>query len=423
MHRFQKHRIIRATQRGIAMLELSMALIVMAAIAAANMNAKALADRLQFAEMQGSSLGELSSAGETYLQEWFTELQNGMNIQKNSGNLTAGTSQGQTLAPTVSNFVDLGNLHKGFSPEATYVSSGGPGQYVFHIDRTGSNCISDPATCELDGYVYIDKPVTGPGGTDMDGPAIHAMLKKLGNKGCISLLPNPAVMVGLAGDCGMTNPVPGNPAGVVLVRFGFASSGLSVFVRNHDKRDIALLGNLAITKTATADSFMTNEKTVGASCPNNNALASGSGLWLVCVGNTWQAMGTLNADPGSACLPDGKVATSKVTGEQLICKNGVYIKSTSLMAKMVVVERRSVVDGEFVQKPTCDTGGMPNRSFSFTQSAVDITENPPKQAMVASTTDAGNVWQVRIKLRDETGNEASGNLYSLTQVMNIECVY
>lgn len=423
MRRFRAPKRPLSFQRGFAMLDLSMALIVMASLSAVNLSAKALADKLQFAEMQGNSLSELSSTGATYTQEFFTELQSGLNIHKNDANLTSGHEQGQTLSPTVSDFVNMGYLHKGYSSEASYVQSGTPGKYLFHIDRTGQNCLTDPATCTLDGYVYIDKPVTGPGGVDMDGPALHAMLNKLGNKGCVSLLDNPSIMVGLDGDCGIANPVPGNPPGVALVRFGFGSSGFSMFVRNHDIRDIELLGNFEVAKTASADMFTTPAKTLGAPCPTNNALASGTGMWLVCVSNTWQSVGGPIADFGASCNPDGKVATSKTTGEQLICKNGVYIKSTSLISKMVIMSRQSVIDGQIVQKPVCDLGGTPNRSFLMTQTTVDLTVTPPKQAMYVTTSDIGNAWEVIIRLKDDTGAEASGNDYAISQVLNLECLY
>lgn len=423
MRRFNYMQFNQARQRGIAMLELTVTLIVLAAMAAANMSAKALADKLQSAEMQGDSLAEASSAGNSYLQEFFTELQNGLSITKNNATISAGFSDGQTMAPTIKNLVDIGKLHAGFSEEVSYVPRGLPGRYRFQIYKTGAACATDPTTCGLDGYIFIDKPVTGPGGVDMDSPALHAMLKKLGNKGCISLLKNPSQMVGIDGDCGISNPIAGNPPGAVLVRFGFDSSGFSQFVRNRDTRDIELLGNLEVSKTLKADMLITKEKTLGEECPTNNALAIGGGIALICVDSKWQGVAGQKASPGATCDVDGSVATSRENSEQLICKNNVFIHAKSLTPKNVLISRLSVVDGQIVPKATCDVKGISERSFLLTQTVVDITENPPKQAMDVSAVDLGNSWQVSIQLVDDVGNRTSGNAYSIKQTMNLECIY
>lgn len=423
MRRFNNMRFSQAKQRGIAMLELTVTLIVLAAMAAANLSAKALADKLQFAEMQGASLAEVSSAGNSYLQEFFTELQNGLNITKSNSSISAGFSEGQTMAPTIQNLIDIGKLHTGFSGEASYVSKGLPGHYKFQIYKTGATCGTDPTSCGLDGYVFIDKPVTGPGGVDMDGPALHAMLKKLGNKGCISLLTNPSQMTGLDGDCGISNPIAGNPPGAVLVRFGFDSSGFSQFVRNHDTRDIGLLGNLEVDKTLKADTLITKQKTLGDDCPTNDALAISGGVALICVDKKWKVVGGLKAWPGTICEIDGTVATSNDNSEQLICKNKVFIHAKSLTPKNILINRLSVVDGQIVPKAACDIGGTSERSFLVTQTVVDITQNPPKQGMNVTASDLGNSWQVSIQLVDDAGNVTSGNAYSIQQTMNLECIY
>ncbi|MGK5033216.1 hypothetical protein [Janthinobacterium sp. MDT1-19] len=405
------------------MLDLSIALILMSIMAAANLNAKAFAQRLSFASMQGDALAELAAAGDTYLQENFTALQSGIEVIHGAASLNPGSDQGQTYAPLVKDLLDMNYLTKGFNAGSLYSRGQIPGNYIFKISRVPEGCqVPDSTKCGLVGYVYIDQPIQGGEKLDVDGPALNTMLAKLGNKGCMSILSNPAVMIGGGGDCGIPNPVSGNPPGIVLARFGFGSSGLTNFVRLNDTRDPKLLGPLTVAKTSTAREFATDSKVLGSTCEVENSIGSGIAGAAICIGKKWQSMGEW-AGLGENCNQEGKLASNIGTGEQLICKDGKYKKLLSFMARTILMKRVPVRDGDIVNKIACDSGGTADRSFSIVQTSVNLTTAPPMASMDVSTADLGYAWAVSIKLKDDENNIESGNNHDLTQVLNLECSY
>ena len=234
---------------------------------------------------------------------------------------------------------------------------------------------------------------------------------------------NPATINGYGGGWSWANPIAGNPAGIVVAKFGFGSAGLSQFVRMNDPRNPNLQGALTVVGNVTGSTYVTPLKTIGSVCDTPNAIASGAAAGVICTGGTWQSLAGDRAAPGSACSPTGKVATSTATGEQLTCKNAVYIRTASLINQNILMSRTTVQDLSVVAKPTCDTGGVPDRSFSLTRMATDVSVAPPKQSMYVATDDLGGSWRVVIRLRTDSGTEASGNIYNVTAVLNVECKY
>lgn len=420
----RKHYVVQNRQRGFAMLDLSMAMLLMAGMAAANLSARALAQQLSFAAMEGSALAELSAAGDTYTQEHFNELQNGLAVSHGSTSLLPGADSGQTYAPRVEDLGAMNYLPAGFKADSLYSRGGAPGKYVFKISRTPEGCqITDSTKCGLVGYVYIDKPILGGTNSSVDGPAINVMMAKLGNKGCTSLISSPAVMIGGGGDCGMVNPVSGNPAGVVLARFGFGASGLANFVRLNDTRDPNLRGKLTVANTSKAHEFVTDVKMVGGVCDVQNSIGSGVSGAVICIGSAWRSLGGDWTNIGESCSPEGKSAFNIGNGEQLICKGGSYKKLVSYMAKSVLISRQQVSDGSVVNKPVCDPGGTADRSFTMVQTSANLTTAPPMAAMELSTIDLGSAWSVSIKVKDDNNNEESGNIHAVKQILNLECTY
>lgn len=413
-------------QKGAFLLELTLALIIssVAALAAFKMDMEA--SRLRFASIQGNTMNTLSAAAQSYVRENFAQLQSNSNVTKNV-TLIAGTNDGQSFAPSVANLAAMGYLPVTFSARSSFSNDGTIGNYRIRIERKPAGCAAVFTSCDVTGYVYVDQPVTAAGSTEPDGPGIAAIVSKLGGYGGFTMNAAPAQLMFLDGEV-MANPVAGNPAGVVATKFGYGSSGLGQFLRVRDTRDPDLQGDLTVAGKSTvvgpstALSYATDIKTIGAGCPTANAIGSATGTVVICNAGVWQALVT-QAGPGSGCAPDGKVATSTATGEQLICKNGVFIKSTSLMTKNVLVARAAVRDGDVVAKPNCDTGGVPDRSFSITQISTDVTTAPPKQSMYTATLDNGASWGIVIRMRDDTGSEVSANTHFVTAVLNLECKY
>lgn len=160
----------------------------------------------------------------------------------------------------------------------------------------------------------------------------------------------------------------------------------------------------------------------GVSCSSPGLLGSNStGISYVCNGSVWSSVNT-TAALNSSCAPDGRLAMT-VAKEQLVCKNGTYVKLLSLLNKRVEVARVLVTDGATVAKPSCDAGGTEAYSFQLTQTVVDVSVTPPRQAMYVAAVDNGATWTVKIKVKDNTGAEFTANNYSVSAVMKVECGY
>lgn len=414
---YRRHR-----QKGGFMLEMMLAVSVLSLAAYAKMRDDVEATRLSFAAVQGDGINILSSAANKYTQEQFGKLQSGESVVSNGVTLVHGFLPGQSFRPTVANLIDMGYLERPFATQSRFSNGAVAGNYQIEIERSPAGCeTTSPLICDVIGKVYIDRPITAANGVEPDGAAIGAIMRKLGGFGGFSMLPNGATVRFPDGST-IPNPVAGNPAGVVVAKFGYGSSGLSQFVRLNDTRDPNLQGSLTVKNQIKGDEFYTDSKVLGAECKVNNAVATSEAGMMICHNLTWHSIAA-QAAPGSTCSPDGKAATSTVNGEQLLCKKGVFVKSTSLMAKNVLVSRVLVKDGDTVNKPVCDVGGVADRSFTLTQTSVDVTTAPPKQSMYAGTQDLGTSWRVLIKLRTDSGTEVSANTHSVTAVVNLECMY
>lgn len=161
----------------------------------------------------------------------------------------------------------------------------------------------------------------------------------------------------------------------------------------------------------------------GAACSSPGMVgASETGISYVCNGAYWTSL-NVTANAGDACAPAGRTSTSIATREQLVCKNGVFIRLVNLIAKSVEVSRQLVVDGNTVSKPSCDTGGTAAYSFQMTQTVVDVSVVPPRQALYVAAVDNGASWSVKIRLKDNSGGDFSASPYNVSAVMKLECSY
>lgn len=297
----------------------------------------------------------------------------------------------------------------------------------------------------------------------------------------MSLAESPALLTSIGGAT-VANPA-GAVAGTLAIRIGDGSGLLPLLsqyytlngerpltgdmnVNNYDINSVRNLNVIGTTKTAdievAGDARLIATGTPGAACSSPTSVrrnSNGAGL-VVCFSNQWQIVGnvvpgivdggtcttggmvgsnatgiafvcngsywnSLNvaANAGDVCAPAGRTATSIANREQLVCKNGRFVRLTSLLSKNVEVSRQLVSDLTVVPKPTCDAGGTPAYSFLMTQTIVDVAVTPPRQAMYVSATDTGANWAVKLKLKDHTGAEFSANTYSITAVMKLECAY
>lgn len=161
----------------------------------------------------------------------------------------------------------------------------------------------------------------------------------------------------------------------------------------------------------------------GQPCTSAGQLGSNAtGAGFVCNGSYWSSVNT-TANSGDSCAPAGRMATAISNREQLVCSNGRFVRLANLLSRQVEIMRILVKDGDTFAKPACETGGTASYSFHLTQTVVDVSVTPPRQAMYIAATDNGASWGIRIKVKDNTGAEVTANNYSITAVMKLECAY
>lgn len=410
--------------------------------------------------------------------QYLQKLQGGINAyyQRNDRELKRGdpvTGFANPLQPTIPELIAAGDLDASFPLRS-------PLDLVFRnvLNRTGS-CPAGP-DCKISGWSFSTA-----GYVDAEGRLRNDVLTSavayIGMDAGMSLPESPALMTRIGGG---TAP---NPAGAIAGTLGVQTGDgtgllpqLSQYYKLNGERaltgsmnvnnyDINSVGNLQVTGTTTTEDLevqgearMLGTGTPGAACTTPAAVrrnTNGAGL-VVCFSNTWQLVGNVvpgiadgetcsdagmvgssatgvafmcngsywsslnvTANPGEACAPAGKTATAIGNREELVCKNGRFVRLANLLSKNVEVSRQLVSDGTTVPKPMCDVGGTAAYSFHLTQTIVDVAVTPPRQAMFVSATDTGPSWTVHVKLKDHTNAEFSANAYSITAVMKLECSY
>jgi hypothetical protein len=152
-----------------------------------------------------------------------------------------------------------------------------------------------------------------------------------------------------------------------------------------------------------------------------NKLGSVAGV-LYAIGGYGSATYTALKNIGDACTINGSKATS-TGGQDLICRNLVYVSTLNALPSYRVVSKVSVKDGDVVTKPTCEAGGTPAWQLEMNQTAVDITTITPLQSQYGTLTDQGATWQVVIHLKDRNTVDTTANPYGITAILHTQCYY
>lgn len=411
----------------------------------------------------GKYLMTLQGGVNTYVANNITALKNGAPI----------TGFANPLQPQISELIADKDLPAGFGTVS-------PLGITFKTVMTKTGTCPSGNDCLISGWAYSTQPYA-----DVDGSVRTDVLTyavgTIGTDAGMAFVATPNMLT-MQGGSSVTNPA-GSVAGTLGIRVGSGSGLLPLLSQyylldgsraltgamNANGNNINSVGNLTVngqTSTSTLavadDTIFTSTGTPGTSCSTDMSVrrnASGTGL-VVCSGGNWQMVGNaiagisdgascgnagqLGSDPtgvsyicngtywtsvntsanaGDSCAPDGKVATSIATREQLVCRNGVYVRFASLIAKSVEVGRQLVTDTQTVTKPACDVGGTAVYSFELTQTVVDVSVTPPRQAMYIAATDNGASWTIKIRVKTNTGSEVSANNYSVSAVMKLECAY
>jgi hypothetical protein len=418
-------------------MELALVMVLLAIAASGDVLRKADEQKAIRAKAIASGLEVARNAGNDYLATYYGDINKFGSTAATFSSSTGPIAVSNPLRPSITELRQLGQLPAGYTGKSLIPD----GVYQFFITPNPSACVvpSTPGTmCNLEGMVCINAPLRN--SNKIDYVRLGTAIKRLGADGGYSSAGTPGTISGLGAKWTAPNPVSGTPAGLLCSRFGYSSSTFAQYLRKDGT--VAMTGNLNVgnnsvnnvtdlnaTGTIKAGQFVTDLKTIGSACSTLGALASGSGVAMVCDGTKWNVDDGLRVTAGTACTQDGSTATSVANGETLVCKSGQggllrYVRLVSLISKKILISTVIVQDGTVVTMPTCDVGGVPDFSFDATQVTLDLTTAPPKQTMYWSATNSSTTtWSVKIRLKDNTGGEISGNTVGLTNIMNLECRY
>jgi hypothetical protein len=228
-------------QRGNALVFALLGLLISALGAVGVIQAGRLQARHEAGNGEATILENLRGATNNAIFESMGPIQDGAAIGRNGVTVAPVAVAGELVwQPEIAQLVAMGYLPAGWT--AT-VSSLNDAPYRISFKRVPAGCVG--AACNIEGHVVLAGPIRG-GPTDIDGAVIGPILARIGADSGVSLATDPTRILGFGNTWSLVNPVPGQPAGVVAVRVGTATSGYGQFVRIADTRDPNLRGDLTV---------------------------------------------------------------------------------------------------------------------------------------------------------------------------------
>lgn len=444
----------RQNQSGYLLLELALVLAISTFLLTGQIN------QIITAVDEGNSVSTAK-----YLQG----LQGGINKYHQDNDValkTAGatiTGFSDPLRPTVAELLARGYLEAGFPARS-------PLGLTFQNNLVRSGACPEGPDCRVSGFATSTTPYRdGDGQLRID--TLTSAVTYIGLDAGMSLPESPALLTSIGGAT-VANPS-GSVAGLLAIRIGHGSGLLPLLTQyykldgsrplagamNANSYDIKAVRNLEVKGDttligtgATAGSSCNVDMAVRRNVNGNGLVICSTGSWqmvgnvvtgiadgeacsaagqlgsnatgagFVCNGAYWTSVNTAAAI-GDSCAPAGRTATAIVNREQLVCTNGQFVRLANLLSRQVERSRLLVTDGSVVAKPNCETGGTPSYSFLLTQTVVDVSVAPPRQAMYIAATDNTSTWGVKIKVKTHAGAEVTANNYSVSAVMKLECAY
>jgi len=307
-----------------------------------------------------------------------------------------------TDLPTLNDLFTEGNLQQ---PHANGPFWGGA--YVISMSVGPPTCSVSAGDCHVTYVLYPSKPVMRAGNPDVIGASIIAQAG--GNAFGFSKTQNSGTITGINGAWNATNPLPGNPAAVVLATNGPTSDGNSMYIR----RDGALtwtgdqnVNHVSLHNVHNLDA----EGTVSAANIGATGAVAASGA--VSAGTT-VSMGNIGW-PRVACTKINQMTgASDNSGLMLSCQNvsGVLqwmpIGGPKLWYGYTTIPTGG---GTFVPSPNCPAGGTPLLIVTGQSMYTDPT------AVVNYPTTGSGPWTVYI-------TDGSGNIIYGTAVATSFCTY
>lgn len=413
-------------QRGFGLIETSLAILLIMSIAIQAFSRQMEEARDLAVINQGKSVASIAANLNNTLGEFYGAWVGSLPGVSMPITLSDGTivDIADPAKPTIAELTKLGYFPKNF--QSTAFNGGG---YSILVNKVPENCVTP--SCNLEAFVCLEKPIRKAGNVGhIDFSRLGLAVKTMGPDAGGSMPEHPDVISGLGGKWVIPNNVssPANQAGILCMRAGYGSSAWAAFFRIDGSRWMKADANMGGNSVVNAKQLVTILKAIDQPCDAPGAIAggkdsSGSEVSMICRAGKWKVQTGNMGNPGDPCSPDGSRATSNATGEDLVCKKGRYVRLVNLIPQNIQVGRINVVDGQNVPKPSCDVGGLPDYLLTINKVAVDVTVAPPYQAQYVTTIDNGASWTVVLRVRTDTGSERSGNVYSLSAIMNLECKY
>jgi hypothetical protein len=228
-------------QRGNALVFALLGLLISALGAAGLIQGSRLQAKHEAGNGEATILDNLRGAANNAIFESMALIQNGAAFSKNGVTIAPIAVDGELVwSPSVLQLAAMGYLPPGWSATTSTLNNA---PYVIAFSRVPAGCVA--AACNIEGHVVLQGPIRS-GPADSDGAVIGPILARIGADSGVSLPADPTHILGFGNTWSLDNPVPGQPAGVVAVRIGTASSGFGLFIRIGDTRDPNLLGNLTV---------------------------------------------------------------------------------------------------------------------------------------------------------------------------------
>ena len=345
---------IRRHQRGNGLIFALLGLLISALGAVGVLQGSRLQAKHEAGNAEATILDNLRGATNNAIFENMGLIQNGTAFNKNGVTITPINVDGELVwQPSIAQLVGMGYLPPGWSATASTLNSA---PYAIAFNRVPAGCVA--AACNIEGHVVLEGPIRS-GPSDSDGAIIGPILAHIGADSGVSLLTDPTQIKGFGNTWSLANPVPGQPAGVVAVRVGTASSGFGQFVRVGDTRDPNLLGNLTVAgNTLFGNGTTTSEfrsalrvdaqalsvrDASGADCVRlrpdgvvdilcNGALSATTGLFRDASGHATTLAGTGLVTNG-AVSADGGLSTLAMTAFSADDPNALVVKAGDLFVR------------------------------------------------------------------------------------------
>ncbi len=230
-------------QRGNALVFALLGLLISALGAAGVIEGNRLQARHEAGNGEATILDNLRVAVNNAIFDGLGPIQDGAAFSKNGVTITPIEVDGQLVwQPRVLQLAAMGYLPAGWTATTSTLNDA---PYAIAFSRVPAGCVA--AACNIEGHVVLMGPIhERTGGSDSDGAVIGPILARIGSDSGVSLPMDPAQIQGFGNTWTLANPVAGQPAGVVAVRVGTASSAFGQFVRIGDTRDPNLQGKLSV---------------------------------------------------------------------------------------------------------------------------------------------------------------------------------